>query len=158
MQNGGWSGEAGRSPTNFKLLIKRLWDLHKHSLETFNTLSAFLRKYCPSLFGSTPANAVSAAWNLSQEKSFVFLLEKIKISTDKALTLKAGGLLWRAFCMNRWIGSNVPHKATKAEDIYIQEKPFLVWVCKREQRKEEMWKNKQRCQMLAGCFWSGAVV
>lgn len=143
MQNGEWSGEAERSLTNFKLLIRQLWDLHKHSLETFNMLSAFLRKYCPSLFGSTPANAVSAAWNLSQEKSFVFTLEKIKISTAKAQTLKAGDLLWRAFCMNRWIGSNVPQKATTAADLCIQEQPILVWVCKREQRKEGMWKNKQ---------------
>lgn len=90
MQKGGWSGEAGRSPTNFKLLIKRLRDLHKHRLGTFNTLSAFffyyyLRKYCPLLLGSSPANAVGAAWNLSQEKSFVFMLEKIKVSTVEAL-------------------------------------------------------------------------
>lgn len=85
MQKGGRRGESGRSPTNFKLLIKRLRDLHKHRLGTFNTLSAFLRKCCPSLLGSSPANTVSAAWNLSQEKSFVFMQEKIKFSTVEAL-------------------------------------------------------------------------
>lgn len=35
------------------------------------------------LFDKTPGNGVSSAGDLSQEKSFVFMLENIKISTAK---------------------------------------------------------------------------
>lgn len=146
MQKGGWSGEAGRSPTNFKLLIKRLRDLHKHRLGTFNTLSAFfyyyyLRKYCPLLLGSSPANAVGAAWNLSQEKSFVFMLEKISFHCWSPAMLKPGavasGLLWGLSLWPGWLAAMCP-KAPHVPQVSLST-ALPCW----EHRKVEMRKTQE---------------
>lgn len=64
------------------------------------------------------------------------MLEKIKISTAKPLPwckcpgtegcAVASGSLWRAFCVNRLIDSNVPKNAMRAADVCVWEKLFLA--------------------------------
>lgn len=147
MQKGGWSGEAGRSPTNFKLLIKRLRDLHKHRLGTFNTLSAFFffllfKKILPFVTWQQPSKCCRRCMKSQSGEELCFHAGKDKSFHCWSPAMLnpgavASGLLWGLSLWPGWLAAMCP-KAPRVPQVSLST-ALPCW----EHRKVEMRKTQE---------------